>query len=72
MLENQTARGEQSSAEHLYQLDIERVRLLKIRTVGSVFVANYRGLLQVLNFFPCNSFGIANVINACFVDFLAQ
>lgn len=42
------------------------------RSVSIIIVANQRRLFQVPTSVPCDSFGVANSFEACFVDDLVQ
>lgn len=72
ILKNQTAIKEQSSRQQLYWLEIERIRLVNNRRVGSAFDASQKGLFQVPFSVPCDSFCLTNSFKAQFLTVLAR
>lgn len=63
---------EQSSKEQVYRFDIEHIHLVNNRRDRSPIVANRNGLFQVTASMSCDSFGVANSLEARFVNALAQ
>lgn len=72
ILENKNVTGEQSIDEQVYELNINRVRLVNNPRVRSSFAASQQGHFQVPTSAPCYSLGVANFCNACFVVTLAR
>lgn len=72
ILKNQTAAKDKTSKEQPYRPEIELVCLSNNRRVGSAFVANPQGLLQVPTSVRCVAFFVAMSFKARVADVLAQ